>query len=77
MAGLRTNRAAAPRFEQVVRTTGMNATLLVLPEMGSFEAWRMLLDDRSARSVTFEGWYALMMHRWAPGAAPCPSARVS
>lgn len=50
-------------YVQVVSTTGTGPVLLVLPELGGgFEAWRLLEEDLTARGVTFEGWYELLLH---------------
>lgn len=48
-------------YVQVVRLDGTGPALLVLPQEGSpFEAWRPLLDDRTARNITHEGFYEWM-----------------
>ena len=44
-------------------TTGDGPVLLVLPEApAAAEAWRMLETDPTPRSVTFEGFYELLLH---------------
>lgn len=63
-------------YVSVVSTTGKGPVLLLLPELSSvsssstaagFEGWRMLTEDPTPRSVTFEGFYELMAHTkaWA------------
>ena len=50
-------------YVQVVSTTGDGPVLLVLPEApAAAEAWRMLETDPTPRSVTFEGFYELLLH---------------
>lgn len=55
-------------YAQVVSTTGRGPVLLVLPSNETkCEAWRMIREDPTPRSVTFEGFYSMMAHSkgWA------------
>jgi hypothetical protein len=58
-------------YIQVVRTTGTGAVMLVLPDHdgagAGFENWRLLREDPTPRSVTFEGWYEALVYSkaWA------------
>ena len=53
-------------YVTVVSTTGRGPVLLLLPEPDAgapqpgIQAWRMLTEDPTPRSVTFEGFYELM-----------------
>ncbi|HEX7051781.1 MAG TPA: DUF5695 domain-containing protein [Longimicrobiales bacterium] len=50
-------------YLQVTRLSGAGPALLVVP-LGEtpFEAWRPLLDERTRRGITFEGFYEWMPH---------------
>lgn len=48
-------------YVQVVRLNGLGPVLVVVPGAGTpFEAWRPLLDDRTPRGITHEGFYEWM-----------------
>lgn len=50
-------------YLQVTRYNGHGPALLVVPhEETTFEAYRPLLDDRTQRGITFEGFYEWMVH---------------
>ena len=50
-------------YVQVTRLDGLGPVLLVTPQAKSpFEAWRPLLDDRTQRGITHEGFYEWMPH---------------
>jgi hypothetical protein len=45
-------------YVQVTRLTGLGPTLVVVPQAGTaFEAYNPLLQDRTRRGITFEGFY--------------------
>jgi hypothetical protein len=57
-------------YVQVVRLDGTGPVLTVTPLDGTpLEAWRPLLDDRTPRNTTHEGFYAWTAHSqaWASG----------
>lgn len=50
-------------YLQVVRLSGKSPVLLVLPyKNAGFEAYKPLLDDRTPRSITFEGFHDWVIH---------------
>ena len=50
-------------YVQVIRLDGKGPVLLVTPQSNTpFEAWRPLLDDRTPRGITHEGFYEWMPH---------------
>lgn len=50
-------------YLQVTRLNGHGPALLVVPEEGTpFEAYRPLLEDRTDRGITFEGFYEWTVH---------------
>lgn len=50
-------------YVQVARLDGIGSVLLVAPlSQTPLEAWRPLLDDRTPRSITHEGFYEWMAH---------------
>lgn len=50
-------------YLQVVRLSGKAPVLLVIPEKNAgFEAYKPLLDDRTPRSITFEGFHDWVIH---------------
>jgi len=50
-------------YLQVVRLSGKGPVMLVIPnENAGFEAYNPLLDDRTPRSITFEGFHDWVVH---------------
>ncbi|MBW3552208.1 MAG: hypothetical protein KY466_01790 [Gemmatimonadetes bacterium] len=50
-------------YVQVTRLSGAGPALVVVPLEGTpLEAWRPLLEDRTRRGITFEGFYEWMPH---------------
>ncbi|HSV87488.1 MAG TPA: DUF5695 domain-containing protein [Bacteroidales bacterium] len=50
-------------YLQVIRLHGQGPVLLVLPHTNAaFEAYNPLLEDRTPRSITFEGFHEWMIH---------------
>lgn len=50
-------------YLQVIRYSGQGPALLVVPQGKTpFEAYNPLLDDRTSRGITFEGFYEWMVH---------------
>lgn len=72
-------------YVQVVSTTGKGPVLLVLPDRG-LEGWRLIEEDPTPRSVTFEGFYQAVLHskglatdKWQAGSGAWwnpPSSKV-
>ena len=53
-------------YVQVARLSGEGPVLLVVPTAGTpLEAWRPVLEDSTARGITFEGFQAWMPHSLA------------
>lgn len=56
-------------YLQVTRYNGRGPALLVVPQGDTpFEAYNPLLDDRTPRGITFEGFYEWMVHSKAHAA---------
>lgn len=64
-------------YAQVVPASGRGAVLIVLPESEGLEGWRMLFNDPTPRSVTFEGFYSMEVYTEAWAAHEWKGAAMS